>query len=205
MRNGGDPTVLREGLLQRATLFLVSEFGSALIVVSALLTGCASLPETLDAGPVNIDFELVGRVAVRHGREGMNGRVVWRHGPDFDEMLITSVLGQGIASITRRRGSVELVTADRSEYRATEAEALTERILGWRLPLAGLPDWVQGRADPAYPAKLARDARSRLRELEQNGWWIQYQEYEGARPLMLRMSRDNLEIRLIVDEWTAPQ
>lgn len=205
MHDGGDPTVLREGLLQRATPSLAYGFGYALVVVSALLTGCASLPDTLDAGPVKNGFELVGRVAVRYGREGMNGRIVWRHGSNFDEMLITSVLGQGIARITRRRGSVELVTADQSRYKASEAESLTERILGWRLPLAGLPDWVQGRADPAYPARVARDARSRLRELEQNGWGIEYQEYEGARPLMLRMSRDNIEIRLIVDEWTAPQ
>lgn len=175
------------------------------IVLSVLLAGCASLPETTENGPPTDGFELTGRVAVRHGDEGTSGRIVWRHGPDFDEMLIASVLGQGIARITRRNGGVELVTADRTEYQAAEAESLTERILGWRLPLAGLSDWVQGRADPAYPATLVRDAQSRLSELEQNGWRIRYQEYEGTRPARLRMSRNGLEIRLIVDRWTGPQ
>ena len=205
MHNGGKLAVLRKGLLERGTPFLLHRFASAGVVLSALLTGCASLPESLDAGPLREGFELVGRLAVRHGNEGMSGRIEWRHGRDFDDMLVTSVLGQGIARITRREGSVELVTADQAKYKATEAEALTEKVLGWRLPLAGMPDWVQGRADPAFPARLPRDTRARLSELDQNGWRIQYQEYEGTRPVRLRMSRENLEVRLIIDEWTGPR
>jgi len=68
-----------------------------------------------------------------------------------------------------------------------------------------LPDWVQGRADPARPAQLARDAQSRPSELIQDDWRVEYQEYEGARPTKLRISRADLEIRLVVDQWVAPQ
>jgi len=199
----GDLTFLHANVLRRARGFLGHRFGW--IVFSVLLAGCASLPETFEGGPPGNGFELVGRVAVRHGDEGTTGRIVWRHGPDFDEMLISSVLGQGIARITRRHGSVKLVTADHAEYQATDAEALTERILGWRLPLTGLPEWVQGRAAPGYPAMFVRDTQSRISELEQNGWWIRYQEYQGTRPSRLRMSHNGLEIRLIVDKWAGSQ
>lgn len=142
---------------------------------------------------------------MRYGSEGASGRIAWRHSPASDELLITSPLGQGIARITRRGGEVKLVTADQKEYEASDAESLTERVLGWRLPLAGLPDWVQGRADPARAAEVTRDARARLSELRQDDWRVEYQEYEGARPSKLRISRADLEIRLVVDQWVAPQ
>jgi len=120
-------------------------------------------------------------------------------------MLITSPLGQGIARISRRDGEVRLVTADHKEYAASDAEALTEQVLGWRLPLAGLADWVQGRPDPRRPARLTRDAQQRPSELLQDDWRVEYEEYESARPSRMRISRTGLEIRLVVDRWTAPQ
>ena len=142
---------------------------------------------------------------MRYGNEGVSGRIAWRHSSAADELLITSPLGQGIALVTRRGGEVKLVTADQKEYGAPDAESLTERVLGWRLPLSGLPDWGQGRADPARSARLAHDAHSRLSELVQDDWRVEYQEYEGARPSKLRISRADLEIRLVVDQWMAPQ
>ena len=150
-------------------------------------------------------FELVGRVAVRYGSDGASGRIAWKHSSATDELLITSPLGQGIARVTRQGGEVRLVTADQKEYAASDAESLTESVLGWRLPLAGLPDWVLGRADPARPAHSVHDAQSRLSELIQDDWRVEYQEYEGARPSRLRISRADLVIRLVVDQWVAQQ
>jgi len=183
----------------------VHRIGSVIVLLSALLAGCASIHLEPDAGIARDGFELVGRVAVRYGSDGASGRIAWRHSSAADELLITSPLGQGIARVTRRGGEVKLVTADQKEYEASDAESLTERVLGWRLPLAGLPDWVQGRADPARPARSAHDAQSRLSELIQDDWRVEYQEYEGARPSKLRISRADLEIRLVVEHWVAPQ
>jgi len=82
------------------------------------------------------------------------GRVFWRHANDTDELLITSPLGQGIARLNRKGDQFRLVTGDRKEYRADNAEDLTEQALGWRLPLAGLSDWVQARRAPAGPRRF---------------------------------------------------
>lgn len=194
---------MRSGLLHAASV-TVHRIGFVVALVSVLLTGCASLsPERGAAAPGG--FELAGRVAVRYGAEGASGRIAWRHSAAADELLITSPLGQGIARITRHGAVFKLVTADRKEHEASDAESLTESVLGWRLPLAGLPDWVQGRADPARVATVVRDVRDRLSELKQDDWRIEYQEYEGVRPSKLRISRDDLEIRLVVDQWMDPQ
>jgi len=176
-----------------------------LIVVVAAFAGCAPLSLERGAEGVIAAFELNGRVAVRHGNEAASGRIIWRHGPSTDDLLITSPVGQGLAKITRRGGQFILVTADQKEYRAGDAESLTENVLGWRLPLAGLPDWIQGRAYAAGTAEVVHDQRSRLSELRQDDWRIEYQEYEGERPSKLRLTRQGLEIRLVVDEWLVPR
>jgi len=44
-----------------------------------------------------------------------------------DELLITSRVGQGIARITREGDRFALVTGDRKEYSAADAESLTSR------------------------------------------------------------------------------
>jgi outer membrane lipoprotein LolB len=168
--------------------------------VALVLAACASLPKPT-APPGEGAFELHGRVAVRYGSEGASGNVAWRHSAESDELLITSFLGQGVARVSRSGGEVQLL-AEGKEHRAPDAESLTEKVLGWRLPLGGLPDWVQGR--PAPGAKdVRRDASGRIVGFVQDDWKIEYQDFEGERPSRLRLTRPNLEIRLIVDRWTG--
>jgi len=169
------------------------------IAAAAVLGACASLSES--GRPLPGGFELSGRVAVRYGKDAASGRVFWRHANDTDELLITSPLGQGIARLNRKGDQFRLVTGDRKEYRADNAEDLTEQALGWRLPLAGLSDWVQARASPGRPAEVRGEVNRDL-ELWQDGWHVAYEEFREGRPFRLRMSRESLEITLIVDQWT---
>ena len=166
---------------------------------ATFLAACVALPEPSPPSPGG--FELSGRVAIRHSKEAASGQIFWRHSVDADELLITSPLGQGIARINRERDEYRLVTGDNRVYRASDAESLTEQALGWRLPLAGLPDWVRGRASPDRPAEIRGEAGRDL-ELRQDGWHVAYEEFRGGRPFRLRISREDLEIRLIVDRWT---
>ena len=169
------------------------------IAAAAALGACASLPEA--GRPLPGGFELSGRVAVRHGKDAASGKIFWRHSDDSDELLITSPIGQGIARISRERDQFRLVTGDDKEYRAPDAESLTEQALGWRLPLAGLADWVQARASPGRPVEMRSDADQGL-ELRQDGWRVAYEEFRGGRPYRMRLTREDLEIHLIVDRWT---
>jgi len=147
-------------------------------------------------------------VAVRSGAEAAAGTIVWRHGADFDDLMVRSPLGQGIAEITRRAGRYTLTTADDQRISAPDPEVLTEQALGWRLPLAGLPDWVRGRPYPHAPSEMREGPDARPREIHQLGWTIEYLAYDAAAglPSRLRLRRDGLEIRLTIDSWIrAPQ
>ena len=166
---------------------------------AAVLGACASLPDA--RFPLEGGFELSGRVSVRHGKDAASGRIFWRHSNDADELLITSSLGQGIARINRERDRFRLVTGDNKEYRAADAESLTEQALGWRLPLAGLSDWVQARASPGRPAEMQGDVDKGL-ELRQDDWRVVYEEFREGKPFRMRLTREDLQIILVVDQWT---
>jgi len=175
-------------------------FRAALCVAAAAVLGaCTTLPEHGLAPPGG--FELSGRVAVRYARDSGSARLFWRHSNDADEVLITSPVGQGIARISREGGRFLLVTGDNKEYRASDAESLTEQALGWRLPLSGLSEWIQGRASPDRPSTVTGQANDSL-EIRQDGWRVTYEEFREGKPFRLRLSREDIEIRLIVDQWS---
>ena len=167
-------------------------------LLAALLAACATLPAPSEETPA---FELSGRVAVRYGGEAASGRAEWRHSAATDDLIIANPIGQGIAEIARRGDAYTLVTADGKRYAASDPEALTQDVLGWRLPLAGLPDWVRGRPLAGVPAETRYDG-ARLGMLQQSGWTIEYLEYgENGLPRRLRLYRDTLDIRLVIEEW----
>jgi len=169
-----------------------------LSVVLLVAGGCAQFQTQV---PQDVEFDLSGRLAARYGKDAFSGSIAWRHAKSADEMLITSTLGAGVARIVRNGDSVVLTTAEPREYRAQDAEALTEEVLGFRLPLAGLADWIRGRPSDPAAAKAEYDAEGRLRSLEERGWKIDYQEYEGKLPSRLRLIFPDIELRLAISKW----
>lgn len=165
-----------------------------------LLAACAS-PGFLGSA-ADVEFELSGRIAVRYRDDAGTGNIAWRHAARSDEMLLTSPFGQGIARLSREGGEYTLRAQDGREFKAADAESLTEQVLGFRVPMLGLADWVRGRpAASPPPTRQLRDAAGQLAELEQSGWRIEYQEYERALPSRIKLSYPGLELRLAVSEW----
>ena len=179
---------------------------SAFFLVCLLFSGCASIEQQpAPAGLVGDAFELSGRVSVKYGAEAASGKISWQHDAAGDDLLFSTPLGQGVARIVRRDDLVSLTTSDQKVYRANDVETLTEQVLGWRLPLAGLPDWVRGRAAAGAPAQTRLDGSQRLAELKQSGWLVEFLDYksETGPPVLLRLSRQDVEIRLVIDQWKA--
>lgn len=173
----------------------------ALGLLATLATvGCAELKPALE--PENVEFELAGRIATRYREEAASGNVAWRHSRESDEMLITSPVGSSVARVVRTGSEVVLTAADQREYRANDAETLTEQVLGFRLPLAGLTDWVRGRSIEGSAAAVVRDKDGRIASLEQNGWRVEYQEFRSdGLPVRMKLTYPGIELRLAIHEW----
>ena len=159
--------------------------GRGALLFAAFLAACTQLEIKPPEGP--LDFSLSGRIAARSGNEAFTGNIAWRHVKSGDELLISTPTGQGVAQILRQGDAVVLKTSEGREYRAADSESLTERVLGFRLPIEGLAETVQGRPSSA---------------LESRGWKIEYQEYDAQRrPVRLRLTNAGAEVRLAISQW----
>ena len=155
------------------------------VLLAAFLAACAQVELKPPAGP--LEFSLAGRIAARSGKDAFTGNIAWRHARDGDEMLITTPTGQGVAQIIRQGDAVVLKTSEPREYRAADSEELTERVLGFRLPIEGLAESVQGKPSPS---------------LEGRGWKVEYQEFDDQRrPTRLRLTNAGAEVRLAIHQW----
>jgi len=155
------------------------------VLLAALLAACAQVEIKPPAGP--LEFELAGRIAARYGKESFTGNIAWRHAKSGDELLISTPTGQGVAQIVRQGDAVLLKTAEPREYRAADSESLTERVLGFPVPIEGLADWVRGRPSPS---------------LESRGWKVEYQDYDAQRrPVRMRLTYQGIELRLAISQW----
>jgi outer membrane lipoprotein LolB len=165
---------------------------AALLAVA--LAACSSLPrgsagQALTAAQLE-SFQLSGRVNLRVEKEAFPGRVRWSHAPSRDELWFYSPVGSAVAHLVQDQQGA-LLAAD---------------VLGWDLPLAGLPYWVRGLPWPAAEAaKEQRDAQGRLSQLEQAGWTVSYLAWAGngaqSLPAKLDLQGERMRLRLLIERW----
>lgn len=180
------------------------------MVLAVLLQGCATLGSdatitekiTSQIGIQN--FTLSGRVGVQYEKEGYSAGLRWRHQGNNDELLLSNPLGQGVAKIVGNEQGISLTTANGEEFRATDAEGLTEQVLGWRLPLRGLRYWVLGLPSPDAAHQIEKNEQH-ITRLYQQGWQIDYSSFQTEAgtflPTRMRMKKQGLDIKLIIDSW----
>lgn len=183
-----------------------------LLLLLALLAGCTTMPSVTTPVPPRVQafipsFEIFGRLSVRHQNDGFSGNLQWRHVGDADEFIVLTPLGQSVARVTQNGQGATLQTADGQDLIASDAESLTQQALGFRLPLAGLPRWVQALSVTEDAAKR-HNADGTLGELQEQGWQIEYLAYQqvgnAILPSKLSMKNSELKLRLVIDEWQTP-
>lgn len=122
-------------------------------------------------------FKLESKIAIQHGVKGYSGRLLWQHMADQDQLQLLSPFGQQVALIERTTQQASLLDQQQRTHTAPNVETLTQQLLGWSLPLRGLPYWVIGLPSPDQPAQTQYNATGYLQELVQDGWQIRYDDY----------------------------
>ena len=178
------------------------------LVLLLALAACATAPGApvlqRPAQPELAMFAFNGRVATRHNGERTSAGVRWTHRGAEDEILLLAPLGQTVARIFSDAQGV-LLEASGKTYFEQDAETLTERVLGWHLPLSGMRYWVLALPAAGTEAFIERNANGQVKVLRQDGWEINYTRYAAeapdSLPLRLTLQRDGMEIQLLIDEW----
>ncbi|MFM2397773.1 MAG: hypothetical protein RLZZ144_1023 [Pseudomonadota bacterium] len=178
-------------------------FNYALLIF--LLSAC-STPLTIKS-TTHQALSFNGRVAIKHQAERSNVGINWVHGEHADDIVLLAPLGQTVGKIHL---SPQQVTLDYGgkQYQAADAEALTEKVLGWNFPLAGLRYWIQAESAIGSEATIERNTSGQISLLQQDGWEIRYVKYASNRhdalPKKLALSRDDVELIILIDEWLQP-
>jgi len=181
----------------------------ALAAACVAVMACTTLTAPRQLPPDSQGFRLEGRIAVRYGTESLSGKISWSHLKARDDVDLATPLGNQVAQLVRTPALATLTDSQKRVSTAPDIETLTERQLGWRLPLAGLSLWVRGIV--VGPAEtVQRDPKGRLEKLHQAGWQVEY-TYDDAsgsdlpRRLIMKYERgaEPLEIRIVVDRWEA--
>jgi len=183
------------------------------LLFTLLLAGCAAVPaQQKMAEPAAYrshlqqvseisSFAIVGRIAVLTETKGFSGSMRWHHRSDGDDIAFYSPLGTQLGQLNADAEGVTLTTSAQKTYQADDAEALTQQVLGWSLPMAGLHDWVLGRPGAAEFEILAWDDRGRIARMLQSGWDIEYPAYQEALPSKVVLKSPKLDLKLVIESW----
>lgn len=150
-----------------------------------------------------------GRVAMSNGRDGGSGRIDWvQTGAEYRVTLSAPVTRQS----WQLEGGPQGARIDGLEGGPREGGDVGLLLLeatGFEIPVAAMAAWATGTRADAGAAQVAFDAGGRLARLEQDGWIIDYLDWQPdsaagavlALPTRINAQRGDARVRLIVDSW----
>ena len=190
----------------------------ALLSFILLIAGCAAPmpvppadPEATwqsrqqDLATVN-DWRLNGRLAITRGSEAWHLKVNWRQKPEGYEIFLSGPFGAGVKLVGNPQGVV-LHDSEQHAYSAEEPELLLYTHTGVFMPVTGLRYWILGLPDPHknHTNQTRLDAYGRLAELQQRDWTVRFRDYVAVEqyqlPERLFIQSEDIEVRLVVDDW----
>lgn len=150
-------------------------------------------------------FTLKGRIGVQSESKGFSGGLTWQHDNANDDVSLFSPLGGQVASIKKTATQVTLLDDKGTSISETDAETLTQKALGWKLPLAGLADWALGRPTNSHIIANSWDDKGRLVMLKQDGWDIKYESYSEQNgrylPTKILLRNEKASLKLLIEKW----
>lgn len=189
---------------------------AVLALVALAVSGCAvrkgaELPELGDwerraalLAAID-DFEFSGRIGVRAGDDGFNGRLRWLQDADDFSATVGGPLGIGTVRIEGNGDSVALTDKDGVTTVLADVEPDLYYRYGWTIPVESLRYWALGIPDPAEPATTVLDDEDLLKRLEQSDWTVEISRYdEGGgqqMPRILTARNGDTRVRMVIDRW----
>ena len=183
------------------------------LVLPLLLGACAALP-----APHGADHHYAGRFSLAvtridpagdaPQRDAWTGRFTLQVDARSLTLDLVSPLGSTIARFETDAREARLLVPSNGGVRVehgADAQALSEQVLGWSLPVAGMPDWVEGRPSSARPFRpLPADGDKE--RFEQDGWSVTVEPATADRPgRRLQMDRNgragapDVALRVVLD------
>lgn len=190
---------------------------AAPVLCLALLSACAATRPSIELPEITTwelrqeilggleDWEFRGRIAVKAGDEGFNGKFNWSQTGDNFYATVGGPLGIGTVVIEGSDDAIVLTDKDGKETALIDPESELYYRYGWTIPVASLRYWALGIPDPRLPADTELDEQGRLVSLVQSQWEVsisRYRENAGQEmPRTLTATNPETRVRMVIDRW----
>jgi len=160
--------------------------------ISFLISACATTqgPPPLEPSAARAQWEITkeqlrtvsswrlrGKMGVKTGRKGGSATLKWDYSDQVQRIELYGPFGGGRVIInTDIDGAVLRDTKGKSIVGNSASEVLYQR-LGWQVPFNQMADWARGLPGKSA-TDLKLDGQGRLKELKQDNWLVQYQNYK---------------------------
>lgn len=151
-------------------------------------------------------WSLQGRIAVRANGDGGSGRIDWHQQGESFDIRLSAPVTRASWRLEGQPGAARIEGLDGGPLAGPDARDLLRQAVGWDIPVQALAHWVRGGRAPG-PAELRYGPDGRPAELRQQGWTVEYRDWEAGafpRPRRIFASRDDASVRLVVDQWQRP-
>lgn len=188
----------------------------ALLILTALLAGCATVPPAavpeVDwgarlAATRSLDgWRMTGRVAVVVGEDGGSAGIDWRQAGATSDVALSGPLGVGSLRAVLAEDGLMLEDGRGDRLYGAAAEALLYARLGASVPFDHLRYWLLGSPAPGEPyLPVPAVPGSGLAAFEQAGWTVGIGGLEPSAglslPTRLAVSRQDTRLKLVVTDW----
>jgi outer membrane lipoprotein LolB len=151
---------------------------------------------------------LQGRLGVSNGSDGGSGSFSWsQDGQHYEFVLRAPVTGKSFRLSGDDHGAL-MEGLDGGPIRGHDAESLMHRALGWDVPLRDLRAWVLGLRADGGPAELTFGADRLPASLLQDGWSVDYREWDTSHqpplPKKLYAAKPPYKVKLVIESWQLP-
>lgn len=146
----------------------------ALLAGALALTACASLAPPPPQASWSGRFAASARLPEH--TESVSGSFRLEQRADATSLDLTSPLGNTLLRVEQNSRGARATGPNGLSESGPDAEALSEQLLGVRLPVAGLPYWIDGRHAPQAWRTPAQGSESGF---EQDGWTVSVLERDA--------------------------
>ena len=150
-------------------------------------------------------WTIQGRLVVNNGSESWHMDISWQQQGDTYVIKLIAPLGAGQIQLRGDKHGVVLDDGETDPLYADNADSLLYESTGLQIPVRGLRYWVRGLPDPGMSNGEVSLSSGKLKQLQQGGWQLRFRRYQQVNntslPNKLFLRRDDLDVRLVIDQW----
>tara|TARA_B100000029_G_scaffold216349_1_gene214143 strand:+ start:9023 stop:9646 length:624 start_codon:yes stop_codon:yes gene_type:complete len=165
-----------------------------------------------------VDWDISGRLAFRMESRSGSSSLIWKHNEHEQRIQLLGPLGGGQINIYDGSDGVLLEDGTGKIFRGRSADEVFLSALSLSVPFAQLSYWVRGLPAPGVHNGIGLDRLGRVRNLTQDGWLIEYQEYQSFSNMELPRkivvsslpalnlpnddkSNKSIHLKLVIGKW----